>query len=227
MLETVVDLLTPLFRDWGLLIIFAATFLESSILIASVLPGESVLLLGGVYASSNAPFLDGADPALELGAVIMVAFLGAVLGDIVGYWIGRVAGRSIVRSVGRFFFLPESRLPILESYFERYGMRAVLFGRFAPFLRSARTLVAGIARMDFPRFVIPDLLGAAMWASAVAVIGFLLAESWQVANSYLGAFGFVVFLGLALLFLLTWRRVRARVEQEFERERPADGPRGR
>lgn len=226
MLENAIDVLTPVFRDWGLLIIFVATMLESSILIASVLPGETVLLLGGVFSSPHAPFLDGADPALQLTSVIVVAFAGAVLGDIIGYAIGRRYGLWIVRTFGRYFFLPESRLPVLRSYFERYGTRAILLGRFAPFLRSARTLVAGIARYNFVRFVLPDVVGAAAWVAAISLTGFVLAESWQVANRSMGAFGVVVFLALAFLFLMTWRRVRARVEREMARERAprGDGP---
>jgi membrane protein DedA with SNARE-associated domain len=145
----------------------------------------------------------------------MVAFAGAVLGDIAGYAIGRIGGRTIVRKIGRFIFLPERRLPILESYFRRYGMRAVLFGRFAPFLRSVRTLVAGIARMPFWRFLGPDVVGAAAWAAGITLSGFVLGESWRVANRYLGAGGAVVLVILALLFFLSWRRVHAIVEREL------------
>jgi membrane protein DedA with SNARE-associated domain len=155
---------------------------------------------------------------VDLVAVIVVAFAGAVAGDLAGYMIGRAAGRTIVRKLGRFFFLPESRLPVLESYFKNYGMRAILLGRLAPFLRSVRTLVAGIAHMPLSRFLPPDLIGAAAWASAIALIGFVLGESWEVANRTLGAFGFVVFVLLAIGFFITWRRVRARVERELAGE---------
>ena len=215
MLETVIDAITPWFEEWGLAIIFVATFLESSLVIASVLPGESVLLLGGFFASPHAPFVEGSDPIVGLGAVIVVAFAGAFLGDLFGYAIGRIGGRAIVRRFGRFFFLPERRLPVLEGYFRRYGMRAVLLGRFAPFLRSIRTLVAGTARMPVWRFALPDVVGAAMWATAIPLIGFVLGESWEVANRYLGAFGFLVFVLLAIGFLMTWRRVRVLVEREL------------
>lgn len=220
-MQSLIDAVTPWFEEWGLVIIFVATFLESSVVVASVLPGESVLLLGGFLASPNAPFLHTPAPPLELGPVMVVAFGGAFLGDLLGYAIGRAGGRAIVRRWGRFFFLPERRLPILESYFRRYGMRAVLLGRFAPFLRSVRTLVAGTARMPVWRFVIPDFVGAALWATGITLIGFLLGESWRVANRYLGAFGFVVFVLLAVAFVLTWRRVRVRVERELASEEAA------
>lgn len=223
MFESVVESITPWFSDWGLLIVFVATFVESSVVVASVLPGESFLLLGGFFASPNA-LLNRPEPPLHLSAVIAVAFAGALLGDIVGYVIGRIAGRAIVRRFGRYFFLPERRLPVLEGYFRRYGRRAVLFGRFAPFLRSVRTLVAGIARMPFPRFLIPDAIGAAAWATTIATIGFVLGESWRVANRYLGAGGFVVLLLLMVLFYLTWRGVRARVERELAEQSPMTEP---
>lgn len=214
MLEDLVVRLTPWFEDWGLLILFGATFLESSIVVASVVPGESVLLLGG-FLSSPSAVPGRADPPLDLPEVISVAFAGAFLGDIVGYLIGRWAGRTIVRRFGRFILLSERRMPILESYFTSYGGRAILLGRFAPFLRSVRTLVAGTARMPFGRFLLPDVTGAAAWTAAIGLTGFLFGESWVVAKRYLGAGGIVAFVLLAGLFVLTWRQVRVRVEREL------------
>lgn len=225
MLEGLIDQITPWFRDWGLLIIFLATFLESSVVIASVLPGESVLLLGGFFSSPSA-LTDAPQPPLRLVSVIAVGFAGAFAGDVIGYLIGRLGGRAIVRRFGRFFFLPERRLPILVGYFTRYGGRAILLGRFAPFLRSVRTLVAGTAHMPFLRFILPDLVGAAAWVAAIASTGFLLGESWRVANRYLGAGGGAVLVLLAVGFVLTWRRVRARVERELAEEPPSGAAAG-
>jgi len=213
-LTDLIETLTPWFSDWGLLIIFVAVFLESSVFVASVLPGEAVLLFGGFLSSPNSILGDA--PPLHLEQVIAVAFAGALLGDLTGYVLGRVAGRAIVRRFGRYFFLPERRLPVLESYFRQYGGRAILFGRFAPFFRSIRTLVAGIARLPVHRLIAPDVAGAAAWTAAVAGLGFLLGESWQIADRYLGAGGFVVFVILAVLFNLSWRGVRKAVQRELD-----------
>jgi undecaprenyl-diphosphatase len=212
--SSLIDTATPWFRDWGLLIVFLATFIESSIVVASIFPGESILLLAGFYASPRAVAV-AEDPVLSLPEVVAVAFAGALIGDLVGYTIGRIAGRSIISRFGRYFFLPERRLPILESYFRRYGKRAILLGRFAPFLRSIRTLVAGTARMPFASFFVPDFAGAAIWATGIAVTGFVLGESWEVADRYLGAGGIVVLLLFAVLFFFSWRRMRALLEREL------------
>jgi membrane-associated protein len=211
---SLIDTVTPLFRDWGLLIVFLATFIESSIVVASIFPGESILLLAGFFASPRAVNV-AEKPVLNLPEVVAVAFAGALVGDVIGYSIGRIAGGPIVRRFGRYFFLPERRLPVLESYIRRYGKRAILLGRFAPFLRSIRTLVAGIARMPFGSFLIPDVAGAAIWSTGIALTGFILGESWEVADRYLGAGGIVVLLLFALLFFVSWRRVRALLEREL------------
>lgn len=213
MIDSLIDVITPWFAEWGILIIFAATFLESSVVIASFLPGESVLLLGGFLASPNS--LVAVQP-LTFEQVVFAALAGAVAGDVVGYVIGRLAGRAIVRRFGRFFFLPESRLPLLEQYFHTYGVRAVVLGRFAPFIRSVRTLVAGTARMGFMRFVIPDLLAASIWVVAIATAGYVLGESWDIAQRYLGAGGFVVFILIVLAFGVSWRRLNARIQRDME-----------
>jgi undecaprenyl-diphosphatase len=220
-LESAVDQLTPWFRDWGLLLILVATFLESSILIASFVPGESVLLLGGFFSASNAVV---EAPVLQLEAVITVAFLGAFLGDLAGFAIGRRYGDAIVRRFGRFVFLSPDRMPVLEAYFRAYGKRAVLFGRFAPFLRSVRTLVAGTAGMPFRAFVLPAFVGAGAWAALVAVTGFLLSESYRVAENAFGTGGLILFLLLIVAFVFTWRNVRLRVQRELATARDGEDP---
>lgn len=215
----ILDWVLPLFEDYGLWIVFAATLIESGLVFASVVPGETVLVFAGFLCAPNE--VVGAIPLLDLREVIVVAFLGAMLGDLIGYAIGRIGGRPLVRRFGRFFFLPEKRLPILERYFVSYGGRAILLGRFAPFLRSVRTLVAGIAEMNVVRFIVPDLIGAAAWAAGVAALGFGLGESWRAADRYLGVGGLGVFLVLLAGFLLTWRGVKRRVERELsEAEHP-------
>jgi membrane protein DedA with SNARE-associated domain len=219
-LEGAVEQLTPWFRDWGIWLILVATFLESSIIVASFVPGESVLLLGGFFSASN-PVVGG-EPVMQLEAVVTVAFLGAFLGDMFGFAIGRRYGDVIVRKFGRFVFLSPDRMPVLEAYFRDYGKRAVLFGRFAPFLRSVRTLVAGTAGMPFRAFVLPAFVGAAAWSALVAVTGFLLSESYRVAENAFGTGGLIILVLLIGAFALTWRNVRRRVQRELAAA--TDGP---
>ena len=215
MLEGAVDQLTPWFRDWGLLLILLATFLESSVIVASFFPGESILLLGGFLAAPND--LVGGNPVLRLEFVVSVAFLGAFAGDVVGYAIGRRFGRTIIARFGRYVFLSPERMSVLEEYFRSYGRRAVMLGRFAPFLRSVRTLVAGSAGMPFVAFVLPAFISAGAWAALVAGTGFFLAESYRFADEAFGRVGLVLFVLLIALFVWTWRRVRRRVQEELSR----------
>lgn len=207
-----VDQLTPWFRDWGLLLVLLATFLESSVIVASFVPGESALLLAGFLSAPND--LIG-DPVLQLEYVITVAFIGAFFGDLVGYAIGRRFGPAIIARFGRFVFLSPERMPVLEEYFRAYGKRAVLLGRFAPFLRSVRTLVAGSAGMRFSSFVVPAFIAAGAWASLVSVTGFLISESYRVADKAFGRVGLLIFVLLIVLFVWTWRRVRTRVQEQL------------
>lgn len=208
----------PLFEEYGLWIVFAATFIESGLVFASVVPGETVLIFAGFLSAPSE--VTGPIPVLDLPDVMIVAFAGAVLGDLVGYAVGRIGGRPFARRFGRYFFLPERRLPILERYFATYGGRAILFGRFAPFLRSVRTLIAGIARMPMNRFLLPDIVGAAVWAAGVAALGFVLGESWRAADKYLGVGGLGVLLLLVAGFMLSWRGVKRRVERELAEDPP-------
>lgn len=213
MVTQILDWILPLFENYGLWIVFAATFIESGLVVASVIPGETVLIFAGFLSAPSD--VTGPIPILDLPDVMLVAFAGAILGDIVGYIVGRTGGRPLVRRFGKYFFLPERRLPVLERYFAVYGGRAILLGRFAPFLRSVRTLVAGIARMPFGRFLVPDVIGAAAWSAGVAALGFALGESWRAADRYLGVGGVGILIILMVGFVLTWRGVKRRVEREL------------
>lgn len=222
MLERIIDLIEPAFAEWGLLIVFAATFLESAVIVASVVPGETVLLLGGFFSAPD-PLGDRA-AILSLPLVALTAFAGAFAGGIVAYVTGRVAGRAFIRRFGRFVFLSERRLPLFERYVAQYGGRAILFGRFAPFLRSVRALLAGIAKMPFHRFLLAEAIGSALWVTAIVLIGFTVGESWRVANRYLGPGGVLVLVVLVVGFWFTWRSLKRRVEVELASVVPPADP---
>ena len=97
----------------------------------------------------------------------------AIAGNIVGYWIGRAVGPSL-------FNKPDSRLFRKEyvdkthEFFERYGARAIILARFVPIVRTFITAVAGIARMDFRKYLIYSSIGAALWAGLVTFAGYHL-----------------------------------------------------
>jgi undecaprenyl-diphosphatase len=209
MLDRIIDALRPyLEAPWGYLVVFMATFLENSIGAGVIVPGETVVILGGVYAGLG---------ALSLPLVAFVAVLGAVLGDNVGYWIGRRYGRGFLERHGRKLFVTPERLEATERYYQRHGGKTVFLGRFIPVIRSVGFIVAGISHMPWRRFLAYDIAGAAIWGVGHTLIGYALGESYERLERYATPVG-IGLLVLLVLFVGGSKLLAARrkVRKEYE-----------
>jgi len=144
------------------LIIFA----ECGLLLGFFLPGDSLLFTAGLFVASGAI-------SAPLWLVCTLLVVSALLGNLCGYWIGRAAGPAI-------FDRPNSRLLKTEhvertqAFFERYGNRAILLGRFVPIVRTFITVMAGVGKMAPKRYLTYSVLGGVAWAAGVTLLGYLL-----------------------------------------------------
>lgn len=203
MLERVIEFLEPyLTAPWGYVIVGLATFLENSVGAGVIVPGETLVIVGGFYARIG---------NLTLALVSAVAVIGAVLGDNLGYWIGRRFGRGFLERHGRKVLVTPERLEAAEAYYERHGGKTVFLGRFIPVVRSVGFIVAGVSRMPWRRFFGYDLTGALIWGVGHSVIGYALGASYQRWERYATPVG----LGLlvVLLFLIWGSKLAARRRQ--------------
>ena len=149
----------------GLSAVFLAVMLESAGL---PVPGETALIAASVLAAQG---------LLSLPLVIVVAAAAAIIGDNAGYWIGRAAGRRLLerwRPVARY---TDKMLPLAERFFSHHGGKAVFLARFIPGLRVIGALVAGIAGMEWWRFLAWNVAGGVVWATSVALIAYWLGET--------------------------------------------------
>ena len=209
MLDRIIDALRPyLEAPWGYVIVGTATFLENSVGAGVIIPGETIVIIGGVYAGLG---------DLSLPFVATVAVVGAILGDNVGYWIGRRFGRGFLERHGRKLFVTPERLEATERFYQRHGGKTVFLGRFIPVVRSVGFIVAGISRMPWRRFLAYDIAGATIWGIGHTLIGYGLGESYERLEKYATPFGFGL---LAILLLLIGGSkllaARRKVREEFE-----------
>ncbi len=209
MIERIVDLLKPyLSAPWGYVIVSAGIFLENSIALGLVVPGETLVVLGGFYARRG---------ALSLPLVIVFACFAAVLGDNGGFWIGRRFGRGFVERRGPSVRITRGRLMQADAYYERHGAKTVFFGRFVPVLRSVSCLVAGISGMSWRRFATYEVPAAVIVQAEHAVLGYILGDAYGKATPFLRMVGLVV---LVVLVLVTWvaklRRTLKTAEEELD-----------
>jgi membrane protein DedA with SNARE-associated domain len=145
---------TPWLHRYGYAAVAVAVLLEGA---GIPLPGA--ILMGG------AALLAGRGE-MNVTGVLLTAWLAAMAGDNLGYWIGRGGGRHLLIKAG----VSRQRLARFDGFFRRYGIWLVLFGRFFDGTRQLDGLVAGSARMPWPRFALADVAGTALWVS-VWVVG--------------------------------------------------------
>jgi membrane protein DedA with SNARE-associated domain/membrane-associated phospholipid phosphatase len=197
MLQYLIDLVARL-GQWGYLIIFFGAMLESAAFLGLVIPGESLVLVAGFLAAQG---------SLDLDLLIITVAVGAATGDSIGYEMGRQMGRPALVRYGARFGLNEARVQSADRFFVRHGSKAVFLGRFVGFARALVPFLAGSSRMPYRAFLPYNVLGAVLWASAVALLGYFLGASWQTAERWIGRASAIVggLLVFALLLAWLWR----------------------
>ena len=209
MLERIIDFLRPyLDAPWGYVIVGLAVFLENSVGAGLIVPGETLVILGGFYARVG---------DLWLPLVTLVVVVCAIAGDNVGYLIGRRYGRRFLERHGKKLLVTPTRLEMAERYYEEHGGKTIFLGRFVPVVRSAGFIVAGTAQMPWRRFIVYDVIGATIWGVGHTMLGYFLGASYERWEKYLTPIG----IGLAVVLLISigaskMLAARRRVKEELE-----------
>ncbi|HZD80416.1 MAG TPA: DedA family protein, partial [Actinomycetota bacterium] len=191
MVERIVDLLRPyLSVPWGYVIVGVATLLENSVGAGVIVPGETLVIVGGFYARIG---------NLDLAWVAVAACLGAVVGDNVGFLIGRRFGRGFLERHGRKVLVTPQRLDRADRYYQAHGGKTVFLGRFIPVVRSVGFILAGVARMPWRRFFLYDLAGAVLWGVGHSILGYAIGASYERWKRFLTPAGLAILLVLLLL----------------------------
>jgi len=158
-------------------------FLETGVLVAFFIPGDSLLFFAGLVAAST--------ENVNILLLVTIIFLAAFMGDQVGFALGRTVGRSYLEKSKRPGFL--KMVTRAERFYERYGWWAVVFARFYPWIRTFVPPIAGISKMNYYRFLSANALGAFVWGVGMTMLGYYAVQfPWIDENSKLIALFFIV-----------------------------------
>ncbi|MGH3868357.1 MAG: DedA family protein [Pseudonocardiaceae bacterium] len=152
------------------LIIFA----ECGLLLGFFLPGDALLFTVGLFVAAGRI-------GTSIWLVCLLLTVCAVMGNVVGYYLGYQAGPAL-------FNRPNSRLFTREyvdkthAFFDKYGARAILLGRFVPIVRTFITATAGVSRMDPRKYLTYSIIGGVAWATGVTLLGFWLGRITFIRN---------------------------------------------
>lgn len=194
---------------WALLGICAIAFIETGLLVGFFLPGDTLLFFTGVLALAGR----FSEP---LWVIIVAVIVAAALGDQVGYLIGRRTGPRVFERKESGFFSRAS-VERTQRFFDRFGGAAVMVARFVPVVRTFAPVAAGVGKMRWPLFTVFNVVGAAIWATAVIMLGYGLGHIPGVADfvsSYLDLvlIGIVVISVVPVLVRVFALRRRARTD---------------
>ena len=198
--DTILTWLGP----WALVGLALIIFAECGLLLGFFLPGDSLLFTAGLFVAEGAI-------GTPLWAVCLLLVGAAVLGNATGYWIGRSAGPAVFDKPQSRLFKPH-HVAKTQEFFDRYGNRAIVLGRFVPIVRTFITVMAGVGRMEPRRYLTYSLIGGVAWAAGVTLLGFWLGQFAVVkANIELMLVAIVLLSVLPMIIeVLRARRGRAR-----------------
>src|SRR5260370_18793075 len=153
-----------LVESGGPLLVCLIVFMETGFFAGFFVPGDSLLVIAGVFAGNGYP---------NLAKLLLLVPLCAIVGDQIGYWIGRKAGQALYRREDSFIFR-KRHLERAKQFYEKYGGKTVIMARFMPIVRTFCPPVTGAAMMPYPRYVTYDIVGGYLWVGSMILGGYFL-----------------------------------------------------
>jgi membrane-associated protein len=180
-----------LFQQYGItvyVILFLVIFVETGVVVFPFLPGDSLLFTAGLFARLG---------YMDMSVLLLLLFAAAVIGDNSNYWIGRKIGLNVLKLKFRNKNLVKQEyLDKTHSFYEKYGVKTIIMARFVPIVRTFAPFVAGVAEMNYKKFLSFDILGGAVWILSLTFAGYFLGEiAWIRKNIELVALG-IIFLSV-------------------------------
>jgi membrane-associated protein len=169
--DTIIAWLGP----WALVGLAVIIFAECGLLLGFFLPGDSLLFTAGLFAVNDQL------PA-PLWAVVLLLVVAAFAGNVCGYYIGWFSGPAIFDKPKSRLFKPE-HVHKTQEFFDKYGNRAIVLGRFVPVVRTFITVMAGVGRMNAKHYFTYSLIGGVAWAAGVTLLGAVLGQFAFVKNN--------------------------------------------
>ena len=176
--QIIIPSMEHLYAQAGYLGVLIAMAIESACI---PIPSEIIMPLAGwmVYRG-----------VFNLWVAVIVGTAGCTVGSVLAYWVGAWGGRPLLSKYGRYVLISEHDLETADQWFARYGDPAIFFSRILPVVRTFISLPAGIARMNFPKFVLYTTLGSFPWVLGLTYAGKLLGDNWVAVREVLKNFDY-------------------------------------
>ncbi|MBE83315.1 MAG: hypothetical protein CME21_12195 [Gemmatimonadetes bacterium] len=164
---------------WVYFFLFMGAFLEN---VVPPIPGDTLIVFGAYLAGIG---------VIQVWPAYIAMYVGSAMGCLLVYGMAYVKGRDFFLRLERRFF-DESKIEVAEIWFEKYGIRIVIFNRFLPTVRAFVGIVAGIIRMNPVRMTLYVAIGVFLWNSLLVYFGLMVGENWQLVVTVLRTYNQVV-----------------------------------
>lgn len=174
------------------------------------LPGDTLLFAMGLFIATDAVDVLPGHHSVDLIFALVLFAAAGFAGNVAGYEIGRKIGPPLYEREGRV--LKKKYFDQTHLFFEKHGNKALVIGRFVPFVRTFITVVAGVTQMDRRRFFFWSLVGAILWVTSITLLGYFLGNIPGVGD-FLGenidyAILLIIAVSLVPVIIEWWRHKR-------------------
>ncbi|MBA2506806.1 MAG: VTT domain-containing protein, partial [Thermoleophilaceae bacterium] len=206
--EKVIEDVAEALGPWTYVLVGGLAFLETGAFVGLIAPGEFAVIVGGVVAAQG---------EISIIPLIGLVWFCAIAGDSVSFYIGHRLGRQFLEKHGPKVQITSDRLEKVEGYFQRYGGRTILIGRFIGLVRALAPFIAGSSGMTYRQFIPYSIVGTGLWATTFCMLGYIFYRSFEQVAEIAGkatiGFGFVVAIVVGIVY--AYRRLR---EEEDRRK---------
>jgi membrane protein DedA with SNARE-associated domain len=206
-LQSLLEDVSDTLGAWTYLLVAVFAFAETGAFVGLVVPGETVMLLGGAVAGQG---------AIDIYVLIAIAWFSAWLGDTTSFFLGRRLGREFVMKHGPRFGISHERFEKVEDYFGRHGGKTIFIGRWISLVRAFAPFIAGSSGMGYRAFVPYSILGTGLWATLHILVGYFFSRSIETAGHYAarGAFFLATLIVVVATTVFVIRRLREKENRE-------------
>jgi membrane protein DedA with SNARE-associated domain len=217
--ESLVNITWHFVRDAGLPAVFVLMAIGSACI---PLPSEVVMLFAGFAVAD--PGSSHAHHHLTMVGIVLAGLLGTLVGSWIAYGVGRGGRLELLERHGHRVHMGPAQIERADSWFQRYGQSAVLFGRMVPVVRAFVSLPAGVARMPFLRFTVLTLIGSLPWVLALAIAGHAVGGNWTSVRKGFEYFDYVLvaFVIAGIAYAILRRRGRPQADAAAAPSAPTD-----
>ncbi|NFG63294.1 MULTISPECIES: DedA family protein [unclassified Clostridium] len=152
------------------LILFIVIFCETGLVVTPFLPGDSLIFAAATFAAMG---------ALNIYVLVILLIFAAILGDTVNYEIGRLFGNKLIKSN----IVKRAHIEKTNKFYEKHGVKTIMFARFIPIVRTIAPFVAGIGKMNYKDFILFNVVGGNLWVLILSICGYFFGNIRFVRNN--------------------------------------------